>query len=78
MSNPEFIAQKCDACPNWLAWSNMRSAIVHAPAGPGTGNDIIHFENHSEAHREARTKGWYLAEVDLCPACVEKREVPNE
>ena len=77
MSNPEFVAQKCDGCPNWLAWSNMRSAFINAPAGPGTGNDIRSFESHGEAHREARSKGWYIAERDLCPVCRDEQEVPE-
>lgn len=76
MSNPEFIAQRCDACPNWHAWHPL-SGFAAAPAGPGSRHDIVHFKNHSDAHSAARAAGWYIAEVDLCPACVEEREVPK-
>lgn len=71
MSNPEFIAQKCDGCGKLLTEHGTTIAIGHV------GDPIAYLTNHSEAHRHARAAGWYIAEVDLCPVCAEKREVPK-
>ena len=71
MATPEFIALKCDHCPNWYAWSNLRSGFVSAPTHEGSGNEIFHFETHASAYRAGREDGWYIAEVELCPVCAD-------
>lgn len=68
MSNPEFVAQKCDQCPHKIG--PRGTLVVYDPPKM--------FENHSDAHREARAYGWYIAEKDLCPYCASKMEVPGE
>jgi len=64
MATPEFIGMQCDHCQNTVA------ATFDGWLRTGRNGQEM-FRNHSEAYKAARHLGWYIAEVELCPACAE-------
>jgi hypothetical protein len=63
MATPEFIALKCDHCPNWMA-NGITNLTRYR-------NNAVVFDNHTAAYNAGREDGWYIAEVELCPVCAE-------
>lgn len=66
---PEFIALQCDHCPNAIT-EGTEPYLVRTSEWGGEFEPVF-FQNHSEAYREAKKLGWYIADVELCPECAE-------